>query len=61
MGKAAGFTVHFPPPAAGPYAGSDFHVTIPYTVFAKYLKPGMKTLFAGEPRATPVSLQDLES
>jgi hypothetical protein len=61
MGKAAGLTIHFPPPAEGPYAGSDFHVTIPYSVFAKYLKPGMKTLFSGEPRATPVSLQDLES
>ncbi len=61
MGKAAGLTVHFPPAAAGPYAGSDFHVTIPYTVFAKFLKPGMKALFSGEPRATPVSLQDIES
>jgi hypothetical protein len=61
MGKAAGLTIHFPPPAEGPYAGSDFHVTIPHTVFAKFLKPGMKTLFSGEPRATPVSLQDIES
>jgi hypothetical protein len=61
IGKAAGLTIHFPPPAAGPYAGSDFHVTIPNTVFAKFLKPGMKTLFSGEPRATPVSLQDIES
>jgi hypothetical protein len=30
-------------------------------MFAKFLKPGMKTLFSGEPRAAPVSLQDLES
>jgi hypothetical protein len=56
--KAAGLTIHFPPPASGPYAGSDFHVTIPYTVFAKFLKPGMRALFAGEPRQAPVSLQD---
>jgi len=61
MGKAAGLTIHFPPALDGPYAGSDFHVTIPYTVFAKYLKLGMKQLFSGEPRATPVSLQDSES
>ncbi len=61
MGKAAGLTIHFPPALDGPYAGSDFHVTIPYTVFAKFLKPGMKQLFSGEPRATPVSLQDVES
>lgn len=60
MGKAAGLTVHFPPTSSGPYAGSDFHVTIPYTVFAKYLKPAMKPLFSGEPRATPVSMQDIE-
>ncbi len=58
MGKAAGLTIHFPPAAEGPYAGSDFHVTVPYTVFAKFLKPGMKPMFSGEPRATPVSLQD---
>ena len=61
MGKAAGLTIHFPPSLDGPYAGSDFHVTIPHTVFAKYLKPGMKQLFSGEPRATPVSLQDADS
>jgi hypothetical protein len=61
IGKAAGLTIHFPPALSGPYAGSDFHVTIPYTVFAKFLKPGMKPLFAGEPRATEVSLQDIES
>jgi hypothetical protein len=35
---------------SGPYAGSDFHITLPYTVFAKLLKPGMKSLFPGEPR-----------
>jgi hypothetical protein len=56
--KAAGLTVHFPPPVSGPYAGTDFHVTVPYTVFAKFLKPGMKALFAGEPRQAPVSLQE---
>jgi hypothetical protein len=56
--KAAGLTIHFPPPVSGPYAGSDFHVTVPFTVFAKFLKPGMKALFAGEPRQAPVSLQD---
>ncbi len=56
MGKSAGLTIHFPPALSGPYAGSDFHVTIPYTVFAKFLKPGMKALFSGEPRASPVSL-----
>jgi hypothetical protein len=56
--KAAGLTIHFPPPVSGPYAGSDFHVTVPYTVFAKFLKPGMRALFAGEPRQAPVSLQD---
>ncbi len=61
IGKAAGLTIHFPPSGAGPYAGSDFHVTIPYTVFAKFLKPGMKALFAGEPRQAPVSLRDAES
>ncbi len=61
IGKAAGLTIHFPPRADGPYAGSDFHVTIPYTVFSKFLKPGMKTLFSGEPRQAPVSLQDAES
>lgn len=61
MGKAAGLTIHFPPALSGPFAGSDFHVTIPFTVFAKFLKPGMKALFSGEPRATPVSLQDIES
>lgn len=60
-GKAAGLTIHFPPSLDGPYAGSDFHVTIPYTVFAKYLKPKMKALFSGEPRATQVSLRDLDS
>jgi hypothetical protein len=56
--KAAGLTIHFPPPVSGPYAGTDFHVTVPYTVFAKYLKPGMRALFAGEPRQAPVSLQE---
>jgi hypothetical protein len=56
IGKAAGLTVHFPPAGSGPYAGSDFHVTIPYTVFAKFLKPGVKVLFSGEPRQAPVSL-----
>ena len=61
IGKAAGLTIHFPPALDGPYAGSDFHVTIPHTVFAKFLKPRMKQLFSGEPRATPVSLQDLKS
>jgi hypothetical protein len=61
FGKAAGLTIHFPPPASGPYAGRDYHVTVPYTVFAKFLKPGMKALFAGEPRQAPVSLQDADS
>jgi hypothetical protein len=56
--KAAGLTIHFPPSPAGLYAGSDFHVTIPYTVFSKFLKPGMKPLFSGESRQAPVSLQD---
>jgi hypothetical protein len=58
LGNAAGLTIHFPPSASGPYAGTDFHVTVPYTVFAKFLKPAMKTLFAGEPRQAPVSLED---
>jgi hypothetical protein len=61
IGKAAGLTIHFPPSSSGPYAGSDFHVTVPYTVFSKFLKPGMKALFSGEPRQAPVSLQDAES
>ncbi len=56
LGSAAGLTIHFPPAASGPYAGSDFHVTVPYTVFAKFLKPGMKGLFSGEPRQAEVSL-----
>jgi hypothetical protein len=56
LGKAAGLTIHFPPSASGPYAGSDFHVTVPYTVFAKFLKPGMRALFSGEPRQAEVSL-----
>ncbi len=60
LGNAAGLTIHFPPPASGPYAGRDFHVTIPYTVFAKFLKPGMKALFSGEPREAPVSFDDAE-
>ncbi len=60
LDKAAGLTIHFPPPASGPYAGTDFHVTVPYTVFAKFLKPGMKSLFAGEPRQAPVSLEDAQ-
>ncbi|MGA9767232.1 MAG: RsiV family protein [Rhodomicrobium sp.] len=58
LGNAAGLTIHFPPSASGPYAGSDFHVTVPYTVFAKFLKPGMKALFAGEPRQAPVPLEE---
>ncbi len=58
LGAAAGLTIHFPPATSGPYAGSDFHVTVPYTVFAKFLKPGMKSLFSGEPRQAPVSLED---
>jgi hypothetical protein len=56
LGAAAGLTFHFAPATSGPYAGSDFHVTVPYTVFAKFLKPGMKVLFSGEPRQAPVSL-----
>lgn len=59
--KAAGLTIHFPPATSGLYAGSDFHVAIPYTVFAKFMKPGIKALFSGEPRRAPVSLQDVES
>jgi hypothetical protein len=58
IGKAAGLTIHFPPASSGPYAGTDFHVTIPYSVFSRYLKPGMKSLFAGEPRQAPVDLDD---
>jgi hypothetical protein len=58
LGSAAGLTFHFPPATSGPYAGSDFHVTVPYTVFAKFLKPGMKVLFSGEPRQAPVSLAE---
>ncbi len=61
IGKAAGLTIHFPPEAEGPYAGSEFHVTVPYTVFAKFLKPGMKGLFAGEPRQAPVSWQNADT
>ena len=57
-GKAAGLTIHFPPPVSGPYEGKDYHITVPYTVFAKFLKPGMKALFAGEPRETEFSLRD---
>jgi hypothetical protein len=60
MEKAAGLTIHFPPSPAGLYAGSDFHVTIPYTVFSKFLRPGMRPLFSGEPRQAPVSLQEVE-
>ncbi len=60
LGNAAGLTIHFPPSASGPYAGSDFHVTVPYTVFAKFLKPGMKALFSGEPRQAPVSLEEAD-
>ncbi len=59
--KAAGLTIHFPPTVEGPFAGSDFHVTIPYTVFSKFLKPGAKALFTGEPRQAPFSLQDTET
>jgi hypothetical protein len=58
MGRAAGLTIHFPPASSGPYAGTDFHITIPYTVFSRYLKPGMKSLFSGEPRQAPVDLDD---
>lgn len=58
LGNAAGLTIHFPPATSGPYAGADFHVTVPYTVFAKFLKPAMKPLFSGEPRQTPVELAD---
>jgi len=58
LGSAAGLTIHFPPSASGPYAGRDFHVTVPYTVFAKFLKPGMKALFSGEPRQAPVALEE---
>ncbi len=58
LGNAAGLTIHFAPATSGPYAGRDFHVTVPYTVFAKFLKPGMKALFSGEPREAPVSLAD---
>jgi len=54
LGNAAGLTIHFAPPASGSYAGRDFHVTVPYTVFAKFLKPAMKPLFSGEPRQAPV-------
>ncbi len=61
IGKSAGLTIHFPPANAGPYAGSEFHITIPYTVFAKFLKPGMKAMFSGEPRQAPVTLQDAKS
>lgn len=61
LGKAAGLTIHFPPEAEGPYAGSDFHITIPYTVFSRFLKPGMRNLFSGEPRQAPVDLQDTDS
>ena len=56
LGSTAGLTIHFPPATAGPYSGSDFHVTVPYSVFAKFLKPGMKALFSGEPRQAEVSL-----
>jgi hypothetical protein len=56
LGTAAGLTFHFAPAISGPYAGNDFHVTVPYTVFAKFIKPGMKALFSGEPRQAPVSL-----
>jgi len=58
LGAAAGLTIHFAPATSGPYAGTDFHVTVPYTVFAKFLKPPMKTLFSGEPRQAPVALED---
>lgn len=60
IGKAAGLTIHFAPEAEGPYAGSDFHITIPYTVFSKFLKPGMRNLFSGEPRQAVVDLQDTD-
>ncbi len=60
LGNAAGLTFHFPPAQSGPYAGHDFHVTVPYTVFAKFLKPGMKALFSGEPRQAPVSLDSAD-
>ncbi len=58
IGKAAGLTIHFAPETTGPYQGSPFHVTIPPTVFSKFLKPGMKSFFAGEPRQVPVVLDD---
>jgi hypothetical protein len=61
IGMAAGLTIHFPPTNAGAYAGSDFHITIPYTVFAKFLKPGLKSMFSGEPRQAPVTLQDADT
>jgi hypothetical protein len=60
LGKAAGLTVHFPPSADERQARSDFHVTIPYTVFAKFLKPAIKPLFSGEPRQAPVPLEDAD-
>ncbi len=53
-GKAAGFTVHFPPSGSGLLGDAEFHVAIPYTVFAKYLKPAIKPLFQGEPRQAPM-------
>ncbi len=58
--KAAGLTIHFPPSQDNPY-DSDFHVTIPYTVFSKFVRPQFKALFAGEPRQAPVSIQNSES
>ena len=61
LGKAAGLTIHFPPAASGPYAGSEFHITISYTVFANFLKPAVKGFFAGEPRQAPISFEDTAS
>jgi hypothetical protein len=42
-GGAARLAIHFPPATSGFFAGRDFHVTVPYTVFAKFLKPWMKS------------------
>jgi hypothetical protein len=56
--KAAGLTVHFSSDSKGPYAGTLLRVTIPPTVFSRFLKPGMRSLFGGEPRQAPVVLDD---
>jgi len=57
-GKAAGLTFHLAPNAISSFPESHFHVTIPYTVFSKFLKLQMRPLFTGEPRQIPVDLQD---